>query len=146
MSIPTTERLARSLEAHNDPRMKKMIARAREGYYDDYKSPIAAPTMQLVQDLLDLGQGELADRAAKGEWDGTAEEAEAWANSEEGKKAIADAGGEDVIEQQMRETFTPELLAKAEAVAAERMRQMKELARVTGDRKYKRGKGRRNWN
>jgi hypothetical protein len=31
-------------------------------------------------------------------------------------------------------------------VGTERMRQMKELARVTGDRKYKRGKGRRNWN
>lgn len=77
---PTTERLAAALEAAAAP--LEMIERAREGYYDDYKSPLATPCVQLVNDLHELGLAELRDRAINGEFDGTPQESAAWFESE----------------------------------------------------------------
>jgi hypothetical protein len=57
-TIPTTERLARALEAALCPSW--MIDRARAGYYDDFKSDLALPCMQLVADLMGIGQTKLA--------------------------------------------------------------------------------------
>lgn len=79
--LPTTERLAQALEAANDPKLALMIVRARDGYYDDYKSDIAAPITNLVWDLEQAGHPELAQRAKDGEFDGTFEEAVAWFES-----------------------------------------------------------------
>lgn len=76
--LPTTERLARALEEVNNPKLASMIVRARSGYYDDYKSPLAAPIITLVADLRGLGLNDLAQRAINGEWDGTPEESQAW--------------------------------------------------------------------
>lgn len=73
--MKTCEKLALVLNEHG---LSAMAKRAREGYYDDYRSPLATPIMQLVQDLQACGQNELANRAVNGEWDGTREEAEAW--------------------------------------------------------------------
>lgn len=82
LELPTTERLALTLEAANDPALAGMIALARAGHYDDYKSDIAAPITQLVQDLEQAGHPELAKRARDGEFDATAEEGAAWFKSE----------------------------------------------------------------
>lgn len=87
----TTERLAAALQAAGVA--PAMVARARAGYYDDYKSPLAFPCMQLVADLEQAGQRDLAARARHGEWDGTKEEAEAWAASPDGQAAFRDLLG-----------------------------------------------------
>lgn len=86
--MPTTERLAMALAERNNPRLAPMIQRAREGYYDDYKSELPFPLTQLVRDLRQNGEHELADRAVSGEFDGTKEEADVWAQSEEGQQVF----------------------------------------------------------
>src|SRR5205823_2354062 len=45
---PTTERLAEALSEARAP--QKMIDRAYAGYYDEFKSELAVPIVQLVQD------------------------------------------------------------------------------------------------
>lgn len=136
-SISTAERLARTLEALNDPRLRDMIAKARVGYYDDYKSPLATPELQLINDLLGFGHVNLAQRVANDEFSATHEEAEAWA-------AIAEAGGEKVIDQMMRETFTPGAVERMNREGDEMFAQWAEEARRGGDLRFKRGRGRRN--
>lgn len=85
--IPTTERLANALKEKKDSRLSDMIAKARAGYYDDFKSELATPCLQLVADLKALGLDDLADRAKNGEFDATLEESERWFNSPEGVEA-----------------------------------------------------------
>jgi len=80
MSIPTTERLAQAMEQAGCP--ADGIAMARQGYYDDFKSPLATPIVQLVSDLRANGFLELAQRAMDGEFDSTPEESAAWFESE----------------------------------------------------------------
>lgn len=77
--IPTSEKLAQALHAEGLFDMEK---KAREGYYDDYKSPLATPKMQLVADLNREGREKLAYRAMNGEFDSTKEEAEEWFRKE----------------------------------------------------------------
>lgn len=77
MSEPTTERLAKALEAGGAP--AEMVRRARAGAYDDYKSESACPCMDLVGELAELGLEDLQTRAMDGEWDATEEEGAAWA-------------------------------------------------------------------
>jgi hypothetical protein len=85
---PTTERLARALEAADAP--KAMVVAARVGCYDDFKSESATPCMDLVRDLMQAAREtweqplrgnliKLAQRAKLGEFDATREESEAWA-------------------------------------------------------------------
>jgi hypothetical protein len=76
--LPTTERLARALEAANDPALAPMIERARAGHYDDFKSQLDAPITALVRDLRAAGHLELAQRARDGEFDSTPAEGAAW--------------------------------------------------------------------
>lgn len=78
--LPTTERLARALEAANDPALAELIIRARAGHYDDYKTDIALPIVTLVADLERAGHPELAQRAREGEFDATPAEVDAWFN------------------------------------------------------------------
>jgi hypothetical protein len=85
-TIPTTERLACALEAAGAP--QDMIARARGGFYDDFKSDLATPIVQLVQDAHAIGLKDIAQRAMKGEFDATKEESDAWAQSPEGEAAF----------------------------------------------------------
>jgi hypothetical protein len=89
-TLPTTEKLARAIEAaaeaHPDkPQMRMMAGRARNGYYDDFKSLLATPCIQLVRDLDALGCAELSARAKNGEFDATKEESDAWAASPAGQ-------------------------------------------------------------
>lgn len=75
MRILTSERLAKVLEQEE---LMNMAARARTGYYDEYRSQLATPTAQLVLDLFTVKRDDLARRAMNGEWKGTREECLAW--------------------------------------------------------------------
>lgn len=97
MPKPTTEKLAEALEAV--PGMPpEMVERARSGYYDDYKTELAAPQIQLVSDLRKVVRYHPAPTrrfrllvmalirdVTSGEFDSTREEAEAWGRSPEGR-------------------------------------------------------------
>lgn len=89
--VPTTERLARAMEQALCP--VQMIASARAGLYDDFKSELALPMQHLVADLRRVGQHALARRVIDGEFDATREEGDAWAASEEGRAAFRDLTG-----------------------------------------------------
>ena len=86
MTIPTTEKLASILAENGAP--EGMIKKAREGYYDDFKSDLVTPCVQLVNDLTKLGFIGLATRAKNGEFDSSKEESEAWQQSPEGQAAF----------------------------------------------------------
>lgn len=77
--MKTSEKLAQVLHAEGLFDMEK---RARDGYYDDFESPLATPIVQLVNDLRACGASELANRATNGAFDSTKEEAEAWFQKE----------------------------------------------------------------
>ena len=77
--IATKEKLALVLHAAALFEMEKA---ARAGRYDDFESESATPIVDLVRDLQERGCSDLAARAMNGEWDGTKEEAEAWARRE----------------------------------------------------------------
>lgn len=81
---PTSEKLAEALTHASAP--TSMIQRAREGYYDEYKSSIATPIIALVQDARKYHLNNIALRAVNGEFDAADWEAEAWAKSEEGQE------------------------------------------------------------
>jgi len=88
--IPTTERLARAMEKEGCPDW--MIAKAREGYYDDFKSSIATPCIQLVNDLGMVGRLHLRARAMQGEFDAQKWESDEWANDPETRKMMQEGG------------------------------------------------------
>lgn len=87
--ISSIERLVHALEALNDPRLANITTRARRGIYDDFRSSLPKPKVTLIMELRALGQGELADRVAGGEFDSTFEEAMDWEESTEGRQAMA---------------------------------------------------------
>ena len=74
---PTTERLAAALEAAGAP--PDMIAKARDGYYDDYKSPRTFPKTELRNDARRHGLTGIVEGVLSGEWDATEAEVDAWA-------------------------------------------------------------------
>jgi hypothetical protein len=78
-SMTTTEKLAKALIAAGAP--VAMIEKARDGFYDDFRSPLDAPIAALVHDAQRGGLHTIARRAADGEFDGTSEESNAWARS-----------------------------------------------------------------
>lgn len=85
----TKDFLAQELDKANLP---EMAAKAREGYYHDYLSPLAMPCVQLAHDLQEAGTPEadkLRQRHLRGEFDASKEESDAWMESEDGKEAIS---------------------------------------------------------
>jgi len=80
--LSTVDRLVRDLKAVNDERLENIITRAEEGYYDDYKTPIAYPTIALVNDLEAAGFPRLANDAKDGKWASTLEEGQEWFEEE----------------------------------------------------------------
>jgi len=80
--VPTSEKLANFLESLKDPRLTDMIKKARDGYYDNYKTTIPFPTIQLVLDFEEAGYQELAEEAKKGRWDSQDWEGEEWFEKE----------------------------------------------------------------
>ena len=91
--ISTKERLARDIEAlakvKGDEALGAMARRAREGYYDDFDSPLGTPCIQLVQDFRSLGYEGMAHKAMDGKWDSTKEESEAWATRQTDPEIVA---------------------------------------------------------
>jgi hypothetical protein len=72
--------------------LTEMAAKAAEGYYHDYLSPLDMPCMQLAVDLMIAGTPKaLAIRARHldGEFDATPEEGDEWARSPEGQETFA---------------------------------------------------------
>lgn len=87
----TREKLARAMAEAGVP--SQAIRQARAGYYDDYLSPNPFAIGTLVNDLEANGFSALAERARNGEFDGTKEESDAWAKSEEGQAVFAELLG-----------------------------------------------------
>lgn len=81
--MSTKEKLVAALREAKAP--EDMISRATQGYYDDFESPIAGNIVQLVTDARAAGLRDIADRARKGDFDGTVAESEAWAARPEGR-------------------------------------------------------------
>lgn len=82
----TKERLAEALEQAGLP---DLAAKARQGLYDDFESPLAMPKFELVKLLRMEGEAEFAERVASGEFDNTKEESDEWMKSPEGQAALA---------------------------------------------------------
>ncbi len=97
--IRTKEILAQVLHANV---LFDLERRARAGEFDDFESPSATPINDLVAALRAVSDAKpddndlrdrtmkLALRAMEGEWDGSPEEAEAWAQTPEGRAAAAE--------------------------------------------------------
>lgn len=69
----------------------EMAAKARTGYYHDFLSELDFPEMQLDADLSEAGTPaahELRKRHHNGEFDANAEEADEWAQSEDGRETF----------------------------------------------------------
>lgn len=84
----TKDFLAQELEKAG---LAAMAAKAREGYYHDFLSPLAMPCQQLAADLLEIGTVEaltLRQRHINGEFDANTEESKEWAKSLEGRRAM----------------------------------------------------------
>ena len=84
----TKDRLADELRKAG---LEDMAAKAAEGYYDDYLSPLDTPIVTLVSDLGKAGTAPakvLRVRAMNGDFDATADEAEVWAASPEGQETM----------------------------------------------------------
>lgn len=94
---PTSDLLAEALKeagASSD-----IIALARAGYYDDYKSPLATPIVQLASDLRKAGHNDLAERTIRGEFDAQSWESDEWVLSETGRRLLQNLAGDSEIEE-----------------------------------------------
>lgn len=83
----TKDQLADALAAIG---LTEMAAKAREGYYHDFLSPLDRPELTLVHELRLIGTpGAMAlrQRAINGDFDARLEESEAWAKSADGQEA-----------------------------------------------------------
>lgn len=85
---PTTAFLARVLADLDAPEW--MVTLASEGHYDDFKSPLATPELQLHQDAKANGLLQIAAWVEEGVFDATREESAAWARSPEGQATFAE--------------------------------------------------------
>lgn len=82
MSEPTKVRLGRELRAIG---LTDLATEAERGVFDDYESSMAFPLINLVHRLGEAGTPEaaaLAERVKDGDFDGTKDEADAWARQE----------------------------------------------------------------
>lgn len=89
MSEATKDRLARELHEAGLP--EEMVERARRGAYDDWISDSATPLIDLVNELAKYdtpGARLVRAKVIDGDFDGTREESDAWAASEEGRAAF----------------------------------------------------------
>lgn len=65
-----------------------MVAHARQGLFDDYKSDHPTPCILLVEACRAAGMPDMAERAKNGEFDGTRADSDAWAKSSDGQSAF----------------------------------------------------------
>ena len=84
----TKDKLAAALR---EAGLEDMAAKAAEGYYHDFLSPLATPCLQLSNDLAAVGTPAamaLRQRHHNGEFDASVEESEAWAKGSDGQAAF----------------------------------------------------------
>lgn len=79
----TQEILAEALKESGAP--SKMVSMAMDGYYDEFRGPLALPLMQLVADCRKYNLTRFAKRVKEGEFDAQSWEVEEWGESEEGR-------------------------------------------------------------
>lgn len=79
----TTDFLARILADLHAPEW--MVSYARDGHYDDFKSPLAMPEHQLHADARENGLPQIAAWVERGVFDSTRDESTAWAQSPDGQ-------------------------------------------------------------
>lgn len=92
MTGHTKDILAAELEKAGLP---EIAAKAAEGYYHDYLSPLDMPCLVLAADLAKVGTPEalsLRARHMNGEFDASLEESEEWAASPDGLAAMKEFG------------------------------------------------------
>ncbi|MGE3835887.1 MAG: hypothetical protein AB7H43_14050 [Acidimicrobiia bacterium] len=87
----TTVFLARVLAGEGAPEW--MVSLARDGHYDDFKSPLAMPETQLHTDARSNGLPQVAAWVEQGVFDSTKEESTAWAQSPEGQEVFRELVG-----------------------------------------------------
>lgn len=87
----TTDFLARVLTDLDAPGW--MVTYAREGHYDDFKSPLAMPEHQLHADARENGLPQVAAWVEEGVFDSTKAESTAWAQSPDGQATFAELLG-----------------------------------------------------
>jgi len=74
--------------------LEEMAAKAADGYYHDYLSPLPDPAMQLDRDLWaavkggNLEAGILRSRHHNGDFDASSQESDDWARSADGQQAL----------------------------------------------------------
>lgn len=97
--VPTTRKLALALLEAGAP--GNMIEATLNGYFDEYKSELALPLLQLVSDCQMLHEKtgnekflEIAERTKNGDFDATKEESDVYWQSDEGKQIMAEFGEE----------------------------------------------------
>lgn len=74
-----------------DADLPAMAAKATDGYYHDFLSPLDDPAMTLADDLAKAGTPAalaLRRRHINGEFDATTEESEEWFSGPEGRSAM----------------------------------------------------------
>lgn len=78
-----------------------MSLQARDGYYHDFLSPLAAPELQLANDLAEAASATtdqsvrkailaLRQQVINGDFDATSEESEQWAGSPDGQATMSE--------------------------------------------------------
>lgn len=71
--------------------LPELAAKAKEGYYHDFLSPLDFPAMQLAADLIAAGTpaaDEIRQRLIEGEFDASIEESNDWADSDDGQNTF----------------------------------------------------------
>ena len=98
--MSSKEKLAQALHSRG---LFEMERKAREGYYDDYQSPLSTPKIKLVSDLRAEAKDhkdpvmkfyieKLADQVMQGEFNSTKEESEAWFEGRKGRSGLYSSG------------------------------------------------------
>jgi hypothetical protein len=87
MGSRSTDNLVAALKEAGAP--ADLVIRATGDAFHDFKSESATPIVDLVRACERVGLSDIAARARQGEFDATREEAEAWAESPEGRAALA---------------------------------------------------------
>lgn len=86
---PTTELLAKALQEVQAPQW--MIDQAKQGFYDDFKSDIGSPLLQLVQDSMNARLPfDFIQSVKDGKFDAQDWEIEEWSQSPQGRSLMDD--------------------------------------------------------
>ena len=66
---PMKKRLAADLQEKQGEHTSEIVTRLEQGYYNEYDGPLDTPIVQLVEDLMEIGEEDIASDVANGEYD-----------------------------------------------------------------------------